>query len=101
MHVNAKRNFKMSILTVLLGVSLYVVLGTAWIKGASYVKKHSPEHLPNFHMMLTIIRVISILTVIGLYLIFVSESQQESVSFVIMMLAMYALMMIVALLIRH
>ena len=68
----------MSILTVLLGVSLYVVLGTAWIKGAGYVKKHSPEHLPNFHMMLTIIRVISILTVIGLYLIFVSESQQES-----------------------
>ena len=84
----------MSILTVLLGVSLYVVLGTAWIKGAGYVKKH-------FHMILTIIRVISILTVIGLYLIFVSESQQESVSFVIMMLAMYALMMIVALLIRH
>lgn len=53
----------MSILTVLLGVSLYVVLGTAWIKGAGYVKKHSPEHLPNFHMILTIIRVISILTV--------------------------------------
>lgn len=78
----------MSILTVLLGVSLYMVLGTAWIKGAGYVKKHSPEHLPNFHMILTIIRVISILTVIGLYLIFVSESQQESVSFVIMMLAM-------------
>ena len=92
----------MSILTVLLGVTLYVVLGMMiWIKGASYVKEHSPKHLPNFYMTLTVIRITSILIVIGLYLVFVSKSYRESVSFIVMMLAMYALMMIVTLLIRH
>ena len=63
MHGSVKRIFEMSILTVLLGVTLYVVL--------------------------------------GIYLVFVSKSYRESVSFVVMMLAMYALMMIVTLLIRH
>ena len=51
--------------------------------------------------LLHVIRVTSILMVIGLYLVFVSKSYRESVSFVVMMLAMYALMMIVTLLIRH
>lgn len=101
MHGSVKRIFEMSILTVFLGVTLYVVLGMIWIKGASYVKEHSPKHLPNFYMTLTVIRVTSILMMIGLYLVFVSKSYRESISFVIMMLAMYALMMIVTLLIRH
>lgn len=38
MHGSVKRIFEMSILTVFLGVTLYVVLGMIWIKGASYVK---------------------------------------------------------------
>jgi len=101
MHGDAKRIFEMSILTVFLGVTLYVILGMIWIKGASYVREHSPKHLLNFYMTLTVIRVTSILMVIGLYLVFVSKSYRESVSFVVMMLAMYALMMIVTLLIRH
>ena len=101
MHGDAKRIFEMSILTVSLGVTLYVILGMIWIKGASYVREHSPKHLLNFYMTLTVIRVTSILMVIGLYLVFVSKSYRESVSFVVMMLAMYALMMIVTLLIRH
>lgn len=101
MHGDAKRIFEMSILTVFLGVTMYVILGMIWIKGVSYVREHSPKHLPNFYMTLTVIRVTSILMVIGLYLVFVSKSYRESVSFVVMMLAMYALMMIVTLLIRH
>ena len=101
MHGDAKRIFEMSILTVFLGVTLYVILRMIWIKGASYVREHSPKHLLNFYMTLTVIRVTSILMVIGLYLVFVSKSYRESVSFVVMMLAMYALMMIVTLLIRH
>ena len=36
-----------------------------------------------------------------IYLIFISESQEETEAFVIMMLSMYALMMTVTLLIRH
>lgn len=70
-------------------------------KGSEVFKKHAPQHLPGFHMILTVIRMISILTVIGLYLIFISESQEETEAFVIMMLSMYALMMTVTLLIRH
>ena len=67
MHGSVKRIFEMSILTVFLGVTLYVVLGMIWIKGASYVKEHSPKHLPNFYMTLTVIRVTSILMVIGFW----------------------------------
>ena len=70
-------------------------------KGSEVFKKPAPQHLPGFHMILTVIRMISILTVIGLYLIFISESQEETEAFVIMMLSMYALMMTVTLLIRH
>ena len=59
MHGSVKRIFEMSILTVFLGVTLYVILGMIWIKGASYVREHSPKHLPNFYMTLTVIRVTS------------------------------------------
>lgn len=91
----------MSILPVIFGVSFYSALAFVWVKGVRYLKKHAPQHLPGFHMILTVIRMISILTVIGLYLIFISESQEETEAFVIMMLSMYALMMAVTLLIRH
>ena len=77
----------MSILPVIFGVSFYSALAFVWVKGVRYLKKHAPQHLPGFHMILTVIRMISILTVIGLYLIFISESQEETEAFVIMMLS--------------
>ena len=91
----------MPVFAVVFGVSLYSVLGMIWIKGVDYVKANSPKYLPSFYMILAVIRMVSILTVIGLYLLFISKSQEESVTFVIMMLSMYALMMMVTLLIRH
>ena len=65
----------MSILPVIFGVSFYSAL--VWVKGVRYLKKHAPQHLPGFHMILTVIRMISILTVIGLYLYLYQKARKK------------------------
>jgi inner membrane protein involved in colicin E2 resistance len=42
-----------------------------------------------------------VLTAIGVYLLVLSQSHEESVAFVVMMMGMYAVMMTVTLILKH
>lgn len=90
-----------SIPAIITGACLYGFLGLAWVMGYNVVKRHSPDFLPRFYMMMAVIRFVLILTTIGVYIFFFAQSHAQVVSFVAMMMVMYAIMMVVTLILKH
>ncbi len=76
-------------------------LGVVWVVGASVVKRHSPEHLPHFYMIIAVVRILILLTMIGGYIFLLSDSKEESKVFALFTMAMYVLMMVITLKIKH
>ncbi len=83
-----------------LAAVFFVFLGTAYVKGYDLVKEKSPEHLPQFYLIMTTIRMILVLTVIGLYVLF-TENREDTIHFVLTCIGMYVLMMVITLKLRH
>ena len=83
-----------------LAATLYVLLGVAYVKGYDLVKARSPESVPQFYMAMAVVRMLLVLTAIGIFLI-TSDSKQASISFVLANMAMYITMMVVSLTLRH
>jgi uncharacterized Tic20 family protein len=83
------------------GLCFYGLLGAAWVKGYDAVKQHAPDYFPQFYLVMAVIRVVFVLTAIGVYLLVLSQSHEESVAFVVMMMGMYAVMMTVTLILKH
>lgn len=90
-----------SLSAIFFGLCLYSLLGAAWVKGYAFVKRHSPDYLPQFYLAMAVIRVLFVLTAIGVYMLVISQSHEESVAFVVMMMVMYAVMMTVSLILKH
>ena len=88
-------------LAILLCALLFVALGAMWIVGYGLMKKHSPENLPRFYLVLAVIRIVLVLTVTGIYILFISSSAAQSKSFALMVIAMYVAMMAITLKIKH
>ena len=76
------------------------LLGAAYVKGYDLVKGRSPEHLPQFYLIMATTRMLLVLTVVGLYVYF-TDDKESSVRFSLSVLAMYAVMMTVTLSMRH
>ncbi len=83
-----------------LAAVFFVVLGTAYVKGYDLVKEKSPEHLPQFYLIMTTIRMILVLTVIGLYVLF-TENRENAIHFALTCIGMYVVMMVITLKLRH
>ena len=83
-----------------LAVVLFVVLGIGYVKGYDMVKAKSPEHLPHFYLIMAIIRMLFILTGIGLYVLF-ADSRENTIGFALACMGMYVTMMVVTLKLRH
>ena len=79
---------------------LMTLLGGAYVKGYDIVKAKSPEHLPHFYLIMTTVRMLLILTAIGIYVLF-TDSREDTVRFAITCIIMYAMMMAVTLKLRH
>lgn len=90
----------MDILTVFLSVLFFTLLGTAYCKGYDFTAKHSHEKLPQFYLVMTVIRFILVMTVIGLYAVF-STDRTKTIEFAITFFAMYVVMMVVTLKLKH
>ena len=91
----------LSPLTIGLCAVFFVVLGATWITGYNVVRRLSPRNLPRLYLLLAIVRIVAMLTVAGIYIVFVSRSLAESKAFAVMALVMYATMMAFTLKIRH
>lgn len=83
-----------------LAALFFILLGGIYVKGYDLVKKKSSEHLPQFYLIMTIIRILLVLTVIGFYVLF-AESREDAIHFALACLGMYVVMMITTLSLRH
>ena len=80
-------------LTIFLCAALFTLLGMGWMKGYDFVKSKAPEQIVKFYLAYAVFRVLTILLVVGVYVLFISQSMAQSKAFVIMVLVMYATMM--------
>ena len=85
---------------LVLSVVFFALLGVAYVKGYDLVKRHSPDHLVHFYLIMATIRMLLVLTVIGLY-VFFTANRQDAIRFVILFLTMYAITMVITLKLRH
>ena len=83
-----------------LSILFFTLLGVAYVKGYDLVKKHSPDHLAHFYLIMATIRMLLVATVVGLY-VFFTENREDAIHFAAVFLIMYAITMVVTLLMRH
>lgn len=79
---------------------LITSLGATYVKGYDLVKEKSPEHLPHYYLIMATIRMLLVITVVGIYVL-LSENREASIHFALACVGMYAVMMVVALSLRH
>ena len=83
-----------------LSVLFFILLGVTYVKGYDIVKRHSPDHLVHFYLIMATIRMLLVATVVGLY-VFFTENREDAIHFAAIFLIMYAIMMVITLLMRH
>ena len=88
------------ILEIALSALFFTLLGILYVKGYDIVKRHSPEHLPHFYLILTAIRMLLVGTVAALY-VFFTENREDAIRFAMIYIIMYIVMMVVTLKLRH
>ena len=79
---------------------LMTLLGTAYVKGYDLVKARSPEHLPQFYLIMATARMLIILTVVGTYVL-LADNREDAMHFALACLGMYVVMMAATLSLRH
>ena len=85
---------------IVLSILFFTLLGVAYVKGYDFVKRHSPDHLVHFYLIMATIRMLLVLTVIGLY-VFFTENREDAIRFAIIIIIMYAITMVITLKFRH
>ena len=85
---------------LVLSALFFIVLGVAYVKGYDFVKRHSPDHLVHFYLIMAIIRMLLVATVVGLY-VFFTENREDAIHFAVIFLIMYAITMVITLKLRH
>ena len=85
---------------IVLSVLFFTLLGVAYVEGYDIVKRHSPDHLAHFYLIMATIRMLLIATVIALY-VFLAPDREDAIRFAAIILIMYAIMMVVTLKLRH
>ena len=83
-----------------LSVLFFTLLGVTYVKGYDIVKRHSPDHLVHFYLIMATIRMLLVATVVGLY-VFFTENREDAIHFAALFLIMYAITMVITLLMRH
>ena len=83
-----------------LSILFFTLLGVAYVKGYDLVKKHSPDHLAHFYLIIATIRMLLVATVVGLY-VFFTENREDAIHIAIIFIIMYAITMVITLLMRH
>lgn len=90
----------MSPLIIFLSVLFYVLLGMAYCKGYDVTKEHSPGRLPQFYFVMAAIRFLLVASAVAIY-VFFSKNREDTLYFTAMFFAMYVIMMVVTLKLKH
>jgi cytochrome c biogenesis factor len=84
----------------ILAALVIAAFGVTYVKGYDLVKAKFPGYLPTFYLVMTTIRMLTVLTIIGIYVLF-AEEREDSIRFALTCLYMYVVMMVVTLKLRH
>ena len=88
------------ILEIILSALFFTFLGILYVRGYDIVKKHSPEHLPHFYLIMATIRMLLVASVVALY-VFFTENREDAIRFAVIYIIMSVVMMVVTLKLRH
>ena len=88
------------ILEVFLSALFFTLLGLAYVKGYDVVKRHAPDRLVHFYLIMATVRMLLVGTAVVLYVLF-APSHEEAVRFVLLFIIMYVAMMVTTLILRH
>ena len=87
-------------ISYILAALLFILLGVIYVKGYDLVKAKSPDHLPQFYLIVAVIRILLTLTGVGVYVL-IASSREDAIHFALACLGMYVVMMITTLTLRH
>ena len=85
---------------IVLSILFFTLLGVTYVKGYDIVKSHAPDHLAHFYLIMATIRMLLVLTIVGLYVYF-TENREDAIRFAAIFIIMYAIMMVITLKLRH
>lgn len=88
------------ILELLFSALFLTLLGAAYVKGYDVVKRHSPDHLVHFYLIMATVRMLLVGTAVALYVLF-AENREDAIRFALIFILMYVVMMVVTLKLRH
>lgn len=91
----------MSLPELAFSLVFFSLLGLAYVKGYDFVKKHAPEHLVHFYLIMTAIRMMMVITVVAIYTLLISQSREDSIHFAAWFLILYGVMMVLTLIYKH
>ena len=86
---------------IFLSALLMTLLGMAYVKGYDVVKRHSPEHLVHFYLIMATIRMLLVGTAVALYVLLIASNREDAIRFALITIIMYVAMMVVTLKLRH
>ena len=89
------------VLQVLFAILFFTLLGLAYVKGYDVVKRHSPEHLVHFYLIMATVRMLLVGTTVAVYVLLLAQNREDAIRFAAIILIMYAIMMVVTLKLRH
>lgn len=90
----------MSLPIIFLSVLFFTGLGLAYVKGYDFVRRHSPENLVRFYLVMATIRMLLVATVVAVY-VFLADNKEDSIHFAAMFFGMYVVMMVITLILKH
>lgn len=88
------------VVQIVLSALFFLLLGTAYVKGYDVVKRHSPEHLVHFYLIMATVRMLLVGTIVALYVLF-AQNREDAIRFALIFIIMYVVMMVVTLKLRH
>ena len=90
----------MSVYLVLATIVAFALLTAAYIAGARYVGKHSPQHLITFHFIMVAVRFLFAVTAVGVFMLF-ADSRTDTLHYAALVIALYLVMMTATLIKKH
>lgn len=91
----------MSFATIALTAVLFTVMGVGYCLGWDRVKRTMPEHLVHYYLLAAVLRFLVVAVVILAYIRLAGGTRTDNIHFALMVAAMYVVMMIVTLRLKH
>lgn len=91
----------MSLEVIVLTALFFTVVGVAYCIGWDYVKRTMPEHLVHYYLLAAVLRFLLVAIIILAFIKLAEASRGDNIRFSLMVIAMYVVMMVVTLSLKH